>query len=262
MTPLLLPVPQVSWKTGAAPQLEQPVELGLPALAYPDGAPLDPRSGLATLGVFVYRSAGAGEDLWNEEEQQWQPAPAGLEALAALKPLALVPASRKNAPHPWQSVLVAAGQTDKDQARRFAAAVGGTPRYRVRAYAAARRGETQYAGLSAASADLAFVSAEEQKRFVVVMEPESIQECGRVRLQLRNASLQEAAFIELRAASGREVEISTRTGSGAQLARVLLEASGDIRLEPAPGRRILLGGDLEAERVLYLPQGDTVKRYL
>lgn len=262
MTPLSVPVPQVSWKAGGAPQLEQPVELGLPALSYPDGAPLTLDSGLAALGVFIYRSAGGGEDIWNEEEQKWQAAPGAIEGLGALTPLALAPASRKNAPYPWQGVLVAAGQKDRDDAERFAAAAGGTPGYRVRAFAAAKRGATRYVGLSAPSVELAFVSGEEGKRFQLKLDPKSIQECSSVRLQLKDAALREASFVELRSAPGHEVEIATRTASGATLARVLLAANGDIRLEPAPGARIVLGGELEAGLIRYLPWGDTVKKYL
>jgi len=239
MSALAVPVPQVSWKTGAAPELEQPVEVGLAAVRYPEGVALAPESGLAKLGVFVYRLAGAGEEIWNEGEQQWQGAPGDLASLAALEPLALAP-GKKGAPLPWQGVLVAAGQKDKHDAERFAAAAGGTPRYRLRAFAAAKRDAIEYAGLSAASAELAFVSAAEGKRFELVMEPEKIKECERMRFLLKDAALREAAYVELRASGGREVEIVNCDASGQPLASVRLAADGDIVLKPAPGKGVAI----------------------
>lgn len=240
MNILALPVPQVSWKTGAAPELEQPVQVGLAAVLYPDGAALTPESGLAKLGVFVYRIAGAGEEIWNEGEQAWQAAPGDLASLAALQPLALVP-GKQGAPLPWQGVLVAAGQKDNADNERYEASAGGTPRYRLRAFAAAKRSSTEYAGLSAASADLAFVSAADGKRFELVMEPDNkIKECERVRFLLKDAALREAAYLELRASPGREVEIVNFSASGQPLASVLLAADGDIVLKPGPGRGVAI----------------------
>jgi hypothetical protein len=259
MTPLAVPVPQVSWKTGTTPELEQPVELRLPALAYPDGATLAPEEALK-LGAFVYRLAGGAEQIWNEEALEWQPPPADLAALSALSPVAFT--YKKTSPQPWQGVLVAAGQKDKSDADRYERAAGGMPRYRLRAFARARRRGVDYAGLSGASVELAFTSSEDGRRFEIELEPEKIKECRRVRLVLKNDSLQEAAWVELRAAGSNEVELVNCTVSGAQLARVVLRANGDIRLEPAAGRRIVLGGELDAGLVFYQPQAGGAKRYL
>lgn len=255
MTPLAVPVPQVSWKTGAAPELQQPVEIRLPALAYPDGAPLTPESVL-NVGAFVYRLAGGAEEIWNEETLEWQPPPADLATLGALRPLAFT--YKKS----WQGVLVAMGQKDKADNDRYAVASAGTPRYRLRAFARARRQGVDYAGVSAPSAELAFTSAEEGKRFEIVLTPKNIKECRRVRLVLKNASLQEAGWIELRAAGSNEVELVNCTASGAQLARVVLASNGDIRLEPAAGHRVVLDGELAAGLVFYQPQAGGAKRYL
>jgi hypothetical protein len=49
---------------------------------------------------------------------------------------------------------------------------------------------------------------------------------------------------------------------GAPLASVTLRADGAISIAPAPGRTIVLAGDLEAEHVRYLPAGGLVKQDL
>ena len=46
------------------------------------------------------------------------------------------------------------------------------------------------------------------------------------------------------------------------MARVLLLASGDIRLEPKAGQSIVLTGTLEAEEIRYKPRNQANKQYL
>ncbi len=259
---LMLPSLTLQYEpAGPAAALEKPVQLRLGAITHADGQAATPAE-LRKIGAFVYRSASAGgaEEMWNEDEQAWKPAVTEAAALAALTPLAL--AARPGDPQPWQGVLVAAGQKDQAGAPRYAAAVNGAPVYRLRVFAQFSHGGGLVQALGAASADLRFVSATENQRFRISFGAgESADDCTLARLQLKSAALLPTGFIELRA-SGAELEIAKCDASGQPLARLLLNADGDIELQPAPGRRLLVHGDLEAERIRYQPAGSGIKKDL
>ncbi len=251
MNPLAVPVPELSWAPQGAPQLEQPVELRLPAIRFDDGAEAL-EADAHKVGAYVYRFSSAGTELWNETAQLWT---APLADLAGLPPVPLV--YKAGEPLPWQGTLIAIGQKDKDGNPRFAKAQGGEPRYRLRAYALFKRDGADYAGLSDPSAELAFVSGLENQRFGVEMTPDAPERTERVRIQLKNASLAPAGHVEIRTTGGQEVEIANFDASGSPLATVLLAADGSLRLK---GQRIVLEGNLEAQRIRYLSSdGITVK---
>jgi hypothetical protein len=254
VTPLDLPVPQLSWKPAGAPQIEQPVELRLPAIVYPDGVEAL-EADAQQVGAYVYRLGAAGEEFWNEAEQRWAQAPSDP---GALPPVPFI--YKAGDPLPWQGMLIAIGAKDKDDADRFAKAAGGEPRYRLRAYGRFKREGTEYAGLSEPSGELAFVSGLENQRFGIVMQPADPDPTGKVTILLKNASLAPAGYLEIRASGGQEVEIANCDASGAKLAAVLLAADGSIQLTPAAGRKVVLARDLEAQRIRYLSSdGVTVK---
>ena len=50
--------------------------------------------------------------------------------------------------------------------------------------------------------------------------------------------------------------------SGTTLATVMLQASGDISLTPAAGRKVVIAGDLDVGHVSYLPSGGGGKKNL
>jgi hypothetical protein len=152
-------------------------------------------------------------------------------------------------------MLIAIGQKDKAGNARFDTAAGGEPRYRLRAYGKFKRDGVDHAGLSDPSPELAFVSGAESQRFSVKMEPEDPQSTVRVRIELKNAALVPAGYLEIRTIGGQEVEIVNCDASGAALAAVLLAADGSIHLQPASGKKIVLAGDLEAQRIRYQPSG-------
>lgn len=261
MTTLTVPAPQLQYEpAGPAAPLEMPVKLRLGAPTHANGQAATPAE-LSKFGAFVYRTATVGgtEEIWNEAEQAWQPAINDVVALAALTPLAL--AFKDGDAQPWQGLLVAAGQKDRAGAPRFAKAVNGAPVYRLRAFARFNRGGALAQGLSAPSADLSFVSASDQQRFTLSFDTETAHDCALARFQMKNAGRVVTGFIELRA-SGPELEIATCDGAGRTLARVLLNAAGDIELRPAPGRKLIVQGDLETEHIRYLPAGGTVKQDL
>jgi hypothetical protein len=247
MTPLTVPPPELSWKPPGPPQIEQPVELKLPALRFEDGIEAA-EADMQKVGAYVYRYGPAGEELWNETEQRW--GDAGVDP-AALPPVPFV--YKAGEPLPWQGTLIAIGQKDKDDKDRFGKAVGGEPRYRVRAYAQFKRdGAVDYAGLSELSSELAFVSGLDNQRFGVEMTPEQPDPTERVRVQLKNASLAPAGYLEIRTTGGHAIEIKNFDPSGAPLAIVQLAPDGSIHLQPAPGQKIVLEGDVEARRIRYL----------
>ena len=255
MSPLGVPVPELAWKPpGGAPQIAQPVDLKLPALQFPDGAEAT-EADAQIVGAYVYRLGVAGEELWNETEQRWTEVPA---ELGALPPLPLT--YKAGDPFPWQGMLVAIGQKDKDDNPRFQPAAGGAPRYRLRAFARFQRDGVEFSGLSAPSPELQFVDAQQSERFMVLMDPEDPQQVEEIKLALKNASLAEAGYLKVSTRGGQQVEIANCDASGNPLASVLLQADGSIRLRPAAGRNIVLGGDLEAQRIRYLSSdGITVK---
>ena len=261
MATLNVPIPIVSWPPPSPqPELEGPVQLALTDVTYPDGATVVPDQVLK-LGAFVYRFAGGGEEIWNEGAQEWQPAPSDPDALAALAPLPF--AFKAGEPLPWQGVLVAAGQKDKVGSDRYAQGVGGIPRYRLRAFARTRRDTGEHTGLSGVSTEFSFVRAADAQRFGVVFDTDTTtpRDCTRARIQLKDSTLVPAGYLELRAV-GREVELASCDTAGSVRARVLITAEGDILLQPAPGRRIVLGAELEAEHIHYRPFGSATKTYL
>jgi hypothetical protein len=159
-------------------------------------------------------------------------------------------------------VLVAMGAKDKDGNPRFGKVSDGAPRYHARTYARLAHAGVEVEALSEPSAELAFVSMAEKMRFALVLDPEKPEECERVRVQLKNASLVPAAYLELRAGAAQEVEIANFAADGAPLASIVLVADGSIRLHPATGKKIVLEGELQAQRIKYVPYtagGDPVE---
>ncbi len=250
MQTLTVPAPELVFDPPAGPaELEKPVTVRLSAVRYPDAAAM-PNDEARKLGAFVYRGPLGSEEIWDEKNQAWTIAPADAVGLAALDPVPFTPAEGE--PAPWKGTLVAAGQKDRAGNPRFAKVEGGAPVYRLRAFAYAVRNGVEHRGVGAPSPDLQFISGAENQRFGLSFDTDSARDAGRARLTLKNSALQPAGYVKIRAVGGHEVEIANCTSSGAPLARVTLSADGDIRLTPAPGRQIMLEGQLEAQRITYL----------
>jgi len=261
MAALTVPVPQLQYDPrGPAAQLEKQVNVKLAAVTYDDGQAAT-QDELQKIGAFVYRVAtqGGSEEIWNDAEQAWQPAVTDVTTLAGLTPIALT--FKPGDAAPWQGMLVAAGQKDKDGTARYGKSVNGHPVYRLRGFAQFKRNGVTAAGLSAPTADLSFVSAIDNQRFGISFDTETAADCTLARVQIKHPGLQPAGYVELRA-SGPEIEIANCDAGGQPIARVLLTAAGDIELRPAAGRKVIVQGDLEAEHVRYLPAGGAVKQDL
>ena len=250
MIALQLPAPELSWKPAGAPHIEQPVEVKLPPILLDGGAEATDADA-QKVGAYVYRLGFGGEQLWNESEQRWTAVP---DDPAALPPLPLT--YKPGNPRPWQGMLVAIGMKDKDGEDRFAKAAGGTPRYRLRAYARFKRDGAEYAGFSAASSELAFVSGKESQRFTVKMDPEDVQQVEEVTFLLKNASLAAAAHLKLSTVDDQAVEIAT------PLAAVWIAVDGSIHLKPAGGMKIVLEGNLETGQINYLSSDGVTRKNL
>ncbi len=250
---LALPAPELRWKGGGAhAPFEQPVDVSLPPLLLPDGQEVA-GDAVVKLGVLVERDGG---QFWHEKAARWQSAPPDAEVLATLDP-PLEPLALEHKPgdaRRWQGQLVALGQKDGAGAPRYLPLDGAGPAYRLRAFALVQRAGVVHLSLGPASPDLRFVRTAGQERFGMELDTEGPSDCSEVRLRLRDAAGQPAGYLRM-ATGPREAELVTCDASGQVLARVRLTAQGDIELRPAPGRRVLVLADLEAERIRYQPSG-------
>ncbi len=249
--PLAVPAPQIRLDPPGGPAvLEKAIDLRLPAIAFPDGTPLT-GDALDRMGAHLYRGTPGSEEIWNEDEKRWGAPPPGLDGLSALTPLPMQ--HLDGDPLPWKGLLVATGQKDRNDAPKIAKAIGGSPSYRLRALVRAHHDGAEYLGLSPPSADLVFLSLADTQRFAVSLDTGDAQTCRKVTIQLKDAGLSPVGLVEIHDTGGREVVIANLGPGGAPRARILLLDNGDIQLEPAPGRSIVLAGTLEAQRIDYQP---------
>lgn len=248
-TPLTLPPPTLDTP---APTLEAPVNLTATPLYYDDGSAVT-QDEAVTVGVFVYRVTGAGEELWNDATQAWGPVITDLTQLAARTPLALT--LKAGAPAPWQGVLVGAGMTDAAGAPRYTAAAGGVPVYRLRIFAKAKRNGVDHLGLGPPCADFSFASASARRRFTIWFDTDDAETATVARVQLKNSALAVAGYLEVRTNSGQEVEIVNCDAAGNPQAHVVLTAAGDVELRPAPNRQVTVAAPLYVDQLWYRPGG-------
>jgi hypothetical protein len=158
-------------------------------------------------------------------------------------------------------VLAAAGQTDQDGAPRFLPVEEGGGAYQVRLFLRAKRAGVVFLGLSPASAALRFTRTVGKERFKIEFDTDGPQDCAVVTLRLADAAQVPAAFLRLRAGT-RDAELAVCDGFGVVRARIRLTAEGDIELSPAPGRRLIVNANVEAEHIRYRPSGGGAKKDL
>ena len=236
MPALTLGVPQARLDPPGSPaSLEKPLTVGIGPVKSPAGAAItDAQAGKS--GVLLYRTAssGAPEEIWNEKEQAWQAPPAD--------PGALQPAPfqfKEGQPEPWQALVIAAGQKDTNNLDRFGRATGGFPAYRARAYFEATENGVIHKGTSGPSADWTYVSEADKARGGVIFDDARTpaKDATRARLFVKDPSLTAAAYVEVRATGGNEVEIARCDGGGNVIASVVIAGNGEIRLKPAGSAR-------------------------
>ena len=243
----MLTVPSPALPPGQ-PVLEKAMEIGLNGLAFPDGAPVMANQA-ALVGVFVFR----GSEVWDEAGKSWRAAPADSE----LNVMSPIPAPADGAG--WKATLVGVGPKDALGNDVYSAG----PIYRLRGIARAHRDGQDLVGLSPPSPDFSFASTRTNQRFIVGFDtlttpPDQAQV---VRLQLRDGGLVTAGYLEIRAA-GREIELASCDGAGVPRSTVVLRPDGSINLNPGAGQRVVIGGDVEVEHLLYRPLLGPVKKWL
>jgi hypothetical protein len=252
MPGMIVPTPTVDYKSvgpGLA-ALEGLLELRSPKVVFPDGSEFGQASG--TAGFFVYRQpAAAPVEIWNDELKRWEADPG--PSPGALKPKPLI-FKADDAAAPWQSPIVAAGQKDKDGKDQFGKAKPDFPRYHFRTFFAGESGGIAYEGLSAPTAPVRFVSALDAMRAGInVGEDETPEDATEITLFLKDSSLRVLGSVHIRSEGGSaRVEVSNAQG-GAQRAVVRLLPNGDIELQPAAGRSVVLGGPVLAGSINYQP---------
>jgi hypothetical protein len=252
-------VPAPTLASTAAP-MAKPLIITLADVKFADSS-VATETDVTSAGILVFRgNPGAGE-LWDEAQKAWRAAP-GDDELKSAKPVIAV--FKQGASPSWQATLVAVGQKDASDADAYKMAENGTPSYFARGLVKTKRGGVEETTLGPASVPFTFVDANANSRFTTQFDSPSTKpdEAHKVRMQLKGDGLQAAGYLEIRAQPNFEVEIANCDAGGNVLAKVLLVASGDIRLAPAAGARVIVDGDVEANRVMYVPSGGGAKHWL
>lgn len=261
-------VARATWPGGGAnAPMDKPVGVQLAPFTLADGS-APAADEVSKVGVFIQRADGL---LWHEKQQGWVVPPSDAEAFAALEPLALspkddapAPGGPPPAPSPFQGELIAIGQKDKAGAPRYVPVNDGGGAYRLRGFALVKKAGVVHVGLGAPSADIRFVRLQGEERFGPLFDTDGPQDCTDVRFRLRDGAGQPSGWLRLRS-SPRDVELANFDAAGAPLASVRLTAAGDIELHPAPGRQVIVDGDLDVRFVHYQPHAGGVgggKTYL
>jgi hypothetical protein len=118
--------------------------------------------------------------------------------------------------------------------------------------------------LSGPSPAFSFFDAAANSRFVTQFDTPTTapDSAHKVRMQLKGDAMQPAGYLEIRAQPNCELEVANCDANGNVIARVLLRASGEIRLTPAPGSKVVIEGDAETQRLFYAPAAGGAKRWL
>jgi hypothetical protein len=259
--PLLVPPPAFAFKSlpGGFASIEDAVTITFPAVRFADGTAMTVDDYAGAYALLTRAAAPAAPiEVWHAGLKRWRAAddldPAHVLGFPLVPPL--------EGDEPWRTVLIGSGQIDAGGAAPIASATGGFPQYRVRGLFRARRGSRQAVGLGPESAPLLFASRAASARFAATLTPDA-EHPTRVQLTLRNAAARPVALVELDASGGHPA-LTLRSFDivGSPHASITLEADGDIFLSPAAGRRVVITGDLEAERVHYLPASGLPKKTL
>ena len=249
MANLIVPMPSLKLEPpgpGLA-TLEMPVTIVGKPVFLPDGTPLtDQVIGLVP-GFFLYRQppGSAYSQIWDSDQKLWKNANDTLAATLKPKPLAY---KKDQAAAPWEGVFVAAADKDAVQA--------GPMSYYFRTRYAAPFGGGIIYGFSPPTPSLHFVAAVDTAQAGIKLDaPDSATD---VRLFLRNTAKQIIGSVYMSNVSGQaRIEISNSAG-----ASVRLTEGGDIELQPAAGRSVVVLGPLVAQHISYQPDGTTIQQWL
>jgi hypothetical protein len=259
--PLLVPQPALTFKpvSGSFAPLENVVAVAFSAVRFPDGSAMtaDDFAGAHAL-LTRLREPMAAAEVWDAAAKTWRAA--GSIEWSVLRGVPLLPPPSGFAP--WEGILVGAGQKDAAGMPLLAPSLGGFPRYRLRGAFTAHRGGVAGFGLGPESDALEFAATADSTRFAARMTPDA-DSATRVQLMLRNAAAQPVGMLDIDASGGSGVvRLQSFTPSGGPLGSVTLQDDGSIRIAPLAGQKIVLAGDVEAERIEYLPLSGLPKKTL
>ncbi|OBF33692.1 hypothetical protein A5724_19270 [Mycobacterium sp. ACS1612] len=246
---LTVPAPQLTYEalSSSVAALELPLTVTVgPVLL--DSAPQTPVE-LSTFSLVGYRqpSALSAPEVWDPAARQWL----AEGSAVADTPLAYLPAQ----PAPWQGTIVAAVGQDASGQPQFVKAIAGYPSYWFRALFA----DGEEVALSGPSDSVTFGGINDRNLLVLGPgEGEEPKDATEARLLLKNPGRQVIGSLVIRRDSpGAEMTLSNAAGASA-----VLKPDGSIELHPAVGRRVVVAGDLETERVIYRPAAGGTKKTL
>lgn len=241
----------------ASAPLSQPMKIAVSGVKLADGSAAAPAD-IASAGVLVFRGSPGTGEVWDEAQKKWVAAPAE-DALMQLQPVVAAPTQDK-----FEATLVAIGKKDAANADAFAAAESGQPTYFVRALVKTSHAGTEDQGLSAPSAAFSFTDSATKGRFQTRFDTPTTksEDAHQVRMQLKSEAGPVSGYLEIRSQPDFQVEVANCDGSGNALAKVVLLANGDIHLTPGSGGRVVIGSDVEVNRLTYAPSGGGPKRVL
>lgn len=257
---LALPAPTLTWPGGgAAAPIERPVDIAVPPVTLPDGQAAQ-GDAVLRFGLLLQRDGGLW---WHEKAQAWRASAAdAAEFLAADPPFEPLVLQHQPGKLPrWTGQWVAAGVKDGAGAPRFVPQDAGGPSYTARLIALVQRDGVAWLGLGPSSAPLQFISTRGRQRFTTAFDTAGPDDCTEAELLLRDAAGRFSGWLRL-ASSPRATELAQFDAAGSPLARITLNAAGEIELQPAAGRRVRVLGDIETERIRYQPAGGGGKRDL
>lgn len=247
MATLAIPAPTLKFDASGPgiATLEKPVTVVSRPVALPDGTPVTDHTIPVTAGFFVYRQtpSSAAAQIWDADQKLWKTASDSLAVTLKPKPLAY----QQEQPA-WQGVFVAAGEQGAVEA--------GANWYFFRTWFQAPFAGSTISGLSTPSPSLNFVAAADAAQAGVKLQsPETATE---IQVFLRDSNKQLIGSVRLSNESGQaKIEISNTVG-----AVVRLTAQGDIEIQPAAGRNVVLLGPLMAQEINYKPHGSGTTQWL
>lgn len=262
MPSLSVPIPNLKFEAIAPSQqnlavLEKPLEVRCSAVQFPNGMTFEQKH-QKIAGFFIYRRQIAPIiEIWDEAAKQWIPDPG--EAIASLKPTPFAFKSEDTS-HPWLGLLVPAAQKDKTEKPQFdKAGSSGFPQYFFRAYFASNDKTGDFSGLSSPSLALRFINILDAiQAGIAVGEGQTPANATEIQLFLRNSNLQVIGSVEIIAeGNSTKIEIANRNAGGVKQAIVRLLSTGDVEIQPAPGKSVKVSGAIEGDRIFYQPADAT-----
>lgn len=255
MPTLTVPVPVMKYLSTASglAAIENAIQVLCASPPFPDGSHFR-QEDMGGAGFLIYRmrASGALWEVWDSAARQWETSAANEVALKK-EPLMYM----EGDPSPWQGILMAAGQRDKNGQDQFTAIVPPSPfpQYMIRTFFSANRGGQTFSGLSAGTAPVRFLKmADAMRAGLGIPDGQIPMTAEELKIFLRNSALSIIGLIDIKAdGASSHIVITNLSNMGTTLAQVQLTSAGEIRLQPAAGQKVVITGPLEAEQITFQP---------